>query len=49
MLTSKRHALGWAAFFLFFVGFVLHSRQLYLMSAAVAVLWPLMGMPILAG
>lgn len=41
MLTSKRHALGWAAFFLFFVGFVLHSRQLYLMSAAVAVLWPL--------
>jgi len=41
MLTSKRHALGWAAFFLFFVGFVLHARQLYLLSAAVAVLWPL--------
>lgn len=41
MLTSKRHALGWAAFFLFFVGFVLHSRQLYLLSVAVAVLWPL--------
>ena len=41
MLTSKRHALGWAAFFLFFVGFVLHARQLYLLSSAVAVLWPL--------
>ena len=41
MTTSKRHALVWAAVFLFLVGFILHSRQLFFMAAGVAVLWPL--------
>ncbi len=41
MRTSKRHALFWAALFLFLVALVLHSRQVYHMSVAAALLWPL--------
>ncbi len=41
MRAHKRHALFWGAFFLGLVGFVLHSQQLFIMSAAAALLWPL--------
>jgi len=41
MERSKRHALLWAAFFLFLVGFMLHIRQMFYMSAAAAMLWPI--------
>ncbi len=41
MRTPKRTALMVAASFMFFVGFIIHSRQLFYMSVAAAVVWPL--------